>query len=199
MKHETVAQIQRAGTALHRAQQMLASEAGVQEIRVKELMSSDAFDLSSDDQFEHWKLLARMAQTVQSMEEQLKQIYLAAERMGGDRSFSLPGSLDLAPSLGHVVIDAEVRGPQPVTKPSEQSGKRPKKRPELSLRRPQGNAAKTLKFMQRHLNSKDFKRVTHAELSESVPLSLGSVGAAVSALLKLRLLEEGAKGHYKLA
>lgn len=199
MKHETVAQIQRAGTALHRAQQMLASEAGVQEIRVKELMSSDAFDLSSDDQFEHWKLLARMAQTVQSMEEQLKQIYLAAERMGGDRSFSLPGSLDLSPSLGHVVIDAEVRGPQPVTKPSEQSGKRPKKRPELSLRRPQGNAAKTLKFMQRHLNSKDFKRVTHAELSESVPLSLGSVGAAVSALLKLRLLEEGAKGHYKLA
>lgn len=199
MKHETVAQIQRTGTALHRAQQMLASEASVQEIRVKELMSSDAFDLSSDDHFEHWKLLARMAQSVQLMEEQLKQIYIAAERMGGDRTFSLPGSLDLSPALGHVVIDAEVRGPQPVTKQSEQSGKRPKKRPELSLRRPQGNAAKTLKFLQRHLNSKDYKRVTHAEISESVPLSLGSVGAAVSALLKLRLLEEGAKGHYKLA
>ena len=199
MKHETVAQIQRAGTALHRAQQMLASEAGVQEIRVKELMSSDAFDLSSDDLFEHWKLLARMAQSVQLMEEQLKQIYIAAERMGGDRTFSLPGSLDLSPALGHVVIDAGVRGLQHVTKPSEQSGKRPKKRPELSLRRPQGNAAKTLKFLQRHLNSKDYKRVTHAEVSESVPLSLGSVGAAVSALLKLRLLEEGAKGHYKLA
>lgn len=81
---KTIAAIQRASHALEEARAVLTQAAQLQATRVAEALSTDAFGLENDTQFEQWKSVARMSQSVQAMEEQLKLIYQAAGEIAFD-------------------------------------------------------------------------------------------------------------------
>jgi hypothetical protein len=95
---KTIAAIQRASHALEEARAVLTQAAQLQATRVAEALSTDAFGLENDTQFEQWKSVARMSQSVQAMEEQLKLIYQAAGEIAFDSGAS-PKALRLPQTL----------------------------------------------------------------------------------------------------
>lgn len=197
---ETLNSIQRAGSALLDAQQRLAEEVGQQARQVSEAMAADPFNIASDDQFESWKTMARMARSIGAMEEQLRSIYFAAVELHGGKRLAQPLALGLDPVSQEHVIDAE--GPAPTAsrrrKASKQSSDASAPGVVGLTSRLRGNAAAALSFLKTRLGTSGFERVTHAELASGATIALGSVGFALASLKSKGLLAEGERGHYRL-
>lgn len=194
MKSETIAGIQQAGAALHNASQLLIQEVEMQQARVREALAADAFNISTDVHFDDWKSLARMAQVVAAMEEQLKQIYFAAMGVGHGKPFGEKPLLSTVPAAAQDVVDVPARRVARTGRQrhiASQSGQDNA----VGLK---GNAGKILAFLKTKVSREGFTRVTHAELAAGVPLAVGSVGFAIGSLKSKGLLEEGDKGHYRL-
>ena len=208
---ETISAIQRAGQAVQDAHDALASEASEYSSLVMQAMTGDAFNVDNDAHFEQWKTVARIAQTLQGINEQLKQAYFAAGQIamgaGAPRAVSTR-RLSLAAPAQSTATDvvakrAKKTGPKKTPRkqgalPVETAPKKPTARSAVSASGLKGNAGRTLDFLMTKLNKEGFSRVTHAEIAEGAPIPTGSVGAAVSALAKLQKIEEGERGSYKL-
>lgn len=197
---ETLQSIQRAGSALRDAHHLLAQEVSQQARQVSEAMSSDPFNIASDEQFESWKTVARMARSIAAMEEQLKGVYFAAADLHGGRTLSQPLALGFETPSDRV-IDAEASKPSVprARKVSKAAG--PAKvadAPQKSARPLRGNAAAALAFFKTRLNHTEFQRVTHPEVVSGASIALGSVGFAIASLKSRGLLEEGGRGEYRL-
>jgi len=208
---EAVSAIQRAGQAIHEAQQSLATETSEHASRVAQAISSNAFGAENDAYFVHWKSVARMAQSMLAIEEQLKQMFFSAGEiaMNGNGSASRSRKpLQLAAS--HVIDAVDVtpqRAPRQLKKKrmvrARASAKAapgvPSRRSQVSNSGLKGNAGRVLDFLQTKIGKEAFGRVTHAEIASGAPVPTGSVGAAISALVSKGLLVEGNRGEYRLA
>jgi plasmid stability protein len=131
---KTIAAIQRASHALEEARIILTQAAQQQATRVAEALSTDAFGMENDTQFEQWKSVARMSQSVQAMEEQLKLIYQAAGEIAFDSGAStkvlrLPQTLlasrlvDVSDVVAGEASGAGVGGAKRGRKPGRKPGK----------------------------------------------------------------------------
>jgi hypothetical protein len=211
---EAVSAIQRAGQAIHEAQQSLATETSAHASRVAQALSSDAFGAENDAYFVHWKSVARMAQSMLAIEEQLKQMFFSAGEiaMNGNGSTSRSRKpLQLAAT--HVIDAVDVtpqRAPRQLKKKQKrvmrarasataQPGVLPSRRSQVSNSGLKGNAGRVLDFLQTKIGKDAFGRVTHAEIASGAPVPTGSVGAAISALVSKGMLVEGSRGEYRLA
>jgi len=206
----TITAIQRAGQAVQDAHDALASEASEYSSLVMQAMSGDAFNVENDARFEQWKTVARIAQALQDINEQLKQAYFAAGQIAmgaGASKTSVSRRLSLAAPAQSTATDVVAK---PARKPGRTKArkeatsieksmpKQPSARSEVSASGLKGNAGRALDFLMTKLNKEGFSRVTHAEIAEGAPIPPGSVGAAISALAKLQKIEEGDRGSYKL-
>jgi hypothetical protein len=131
---KTIAAIQRASQALEEARAVLTEAAQQQATRVAEALSTDAFGMDNDTQFEQWKAVARMSQSVQAMEEELKLIYQAAGEIAFDSGTSakalrrpqvlLPGRLvDVSDVVAGEASGSGVGGAKRGRKPGRKPGK----------------------------------------------------------------------------
>ncbi len=216
---QTIEAIQRAGQALDEARTALADASQDQASRVAQALAANAFGVENDAQFEHWKAIARMTQSVQAMEEQLKTIFHAA----GEIAFSTPAlpsnrrqreplQLGSRADVDMVPSDVSVK---PVSAPKKR-GRKPGKAKAVKLAKTgvkpveaatptsgvvalKGNAGRVFAFLQTQLNRRGFVRVTHAAIADGTPIPTGSVGAAIVALKGKGLLLEGERGSYRLA
>ena len=209
MNAKTIATIQAAGAALHDAHAALAEDGQRSAERVREALGHDAFSVSNDGLFEDWKLISRLAQSLEAMEAQLKDLYFTAIELAATcREVSHPMAaprlaLASAPApLGRATVDvvdvviaaprkAKRRGAGLATPVTAESTAAPTPR----LR---GNAVSTLAFLRGHLDRDRFTRMTHAALADGVPMPLGSVGATIASLKTKGLLVEGERGSYRL-
>lgn len=210
---EAVSAIQRAGQAIHEAQQSLATETSAHASRVAQALSSDAFGAENDAYFVHWKSVARMAQSMLAIEEQLKQMFFSAGEiaMNGNGSASKSRKpLQLAAT--HVIDAVDVtpqRAPRQLKKKRVMRARAtasakatpgvPSRRSQVSNSGLKGNAGRVLDFLQTKIGKDAFGRVTHAEIASGAPVPTGSVGAAISALVSKGMLVEGNRGEYRLA
>ncbi|HVR49003.1 MAG TPA: hypothetical protein VMS38_04650 [Pseudorhodoferax sp.] len=87
---DTIAALQRAGQALNAARSALQQASQQQSARVAQALGENPFGLENDAHFEHWKAIARMAQALQGMEEQLETIFHTAGEIAFQRP--LPGA-----------------------------------------------------------------------------------------------------------
>lgn len=191
---QTMAAIQHAGQALDAAHAALQAASQQQAARLAGALQANAFGLENDAHFEHWKTIARMAQAVHGMEEQLRSVFQAARDIAQGASGASPLSLPLARSqapaeLVEAVADATVRRRR---RPA--AGVAATRVPPLK-----GNAARVRAYLATVLNRRAFKRVTHGDIVAGCGIPLGSVGAALAALKQRGLLLEGERGSYRLA
>lgn len=210
---EAVSAIQRAGQAIHEAQQSLATETSAHASRVAQALSSDAFGAENDAYFVHWKSVARMAQSMLAIEEQLKQMFFSAGEIAMNGNGSAPKTrkpLQLA--AAHVIDAVDVtpqRAPRQLKKKRVMRARAtasaktaqgvPSRRSQVSNSGLKGNAGRVLDFLQTKIGKEAFGRVTHAEIASGAPVPTGSVGAAISALVSKGMLVEGSRGEYRLA
>ena len=209
----TIAAIQRAGQALDEARAALTEASQDQASRVAQALASNAFGVENDAHFEHWKAIARMAQSVQTMEQQLRTIFHAA----GDIAFSAPAlssnlhqreplhlsshaDVDLAPSDVRARLASKTQGGKTARALKAKTAKPASGTAVAAGGTPlvKGNAGRVLAFLQTRLNPRGFVRVTHAAIAEATPIPTGSVGAAIVALKGKGLLLEGERGSYRL-
>lgn len=193
MNQKTIDAIRSAGQAIREAQQLLAEEAKSGSEAVSRALLEDAFSVSADHRFEAWKAVARMAQTVSSMEEQLKKVYFSAVELAAGSSTTSRGVALLAhaPGASSDVVDVPVRRKPKAARVVHHTLDAPDSRLK-------GNAAVAMEYLRKHADRDGFTRVTHADFASGAGLPLGSVGAAVAKLKSSGLIEEGERGSYKL-
>lgn len=108
---DTIAALQRAGQALNAARSALQQASQQQSARVAQALGENPFGLENDAHFEHWKTIARMAQALQGMEEQLETMFHQAGEIAFQRTLSGPAtpaspSLRLAAGVALDAVDA---------------------------------------------------------------------------------------------
>lgn len=205
---QTMATIQQAGQALDAARAALQDASQQQSARVAEALGANPFGVENDAHFEHWKTIARMAQAVQAMEEQMKTIYQTAGEMAlaaPVTSASTRQPLRL-PRQDVVEVVEPVADVQTVRARRAPRAKAPAAAPVRAdigaatgaVPAPKGNAARVLQFLRTHLRRRGFTRVTHVEIVDATGIPLGSVGAALLGLKNRGLLVEGERGSYQL-
>ena len=199
---DTIAAIQHAGQALDTARAALQQASQQQSARVAEALGANPFGLENDAHFEHWKSIARMAQAVQAMEEQMKTVFQTASEIAFSRP--MPDSAARTrqplrlPSVGAIDIVEPVADAMPAR--GRRGGQaKPGRGAKAQPAAAKGNAARVLAYLSSSLNRRGFKRVTHGDIGAGAGIPMGSVGAALAKLQQRGLLREGARGCYQLA
>src|SRR5450830_1496137 len=80
----TLSAIQQAGAAAYAADTELKNAVQDYAARVNAAMSANPYGLGNDALFENWKVVARLSQTINGIEEELKKVYRVASELIAD-------------------------------------------------------------------------------------------------------------------
>ena len=220
----TIDAIQRAGAAVFEADAQLKALTQDYAQRVHAAVLANPYHLGNDSLFDHWKTVARMSQTLSSMEEELRKIYQLAGDIGGDQEPAAAVPVLAAPAQ---VLPVEVVEQLNVTdvrikKPRKTASQKPSRQragaeasavasahvstpARSSVRRSppamaaHGNAARLLAYFERVLDAGRFLPVNQTAASKATGIPLGSMSAAMRKLLNEQHLLAGPSGQFKLA
>lgn len=197
----TLEAMQRAGAAVFEADAQLKSLTHDYANRVHAAVLANPYHLGNDGLFENWKTVARMSQTLSSMEEELRKMYqLAAEMMQENASASIPVLAAPAPTQPIEwieplnVTDVHIKKSAAALKTKRRSAR--SRNPATAKLR--GNAARLLAYLDQHLNAQDFSTLNQTRASKETGIPLGSISAAMKILLKRQLIQAGLPGQFKI-
>lgn len=209
MNTRTIETIQRAGAALFEAQQLLAADLQKQNAKVVESLASRAFGIEPDHEFENWKALARIAQSLATMEEHLKKVYATAVglHVGTPVANVLSIGFQKQPHAAGEVIDMPV--PKLSRKPRSARA-RPASRPaaDLDVASPspgkkalalRGNAAQVFEYLVGAVDADGLIHATHANIHSATKVPLGSLNFSIATLKSKGRIEEVGRGLYRLS
>lgn len=205
----SLAAIQTAGAAVHQADASLKAVVQAYADQVRSAMSSNAFDLQTDSLFEEWKTVARLSQTMEQIETELRKVHQTAQQLGesglgsNKPSARLPApasqtSLSVvrsAPVIETIeATDIVAKKPKKMTSVS-----RPARPPEVSKKSELSpNTQKLWDQLRKVLNNKKFTDVKRTQVGVAAGLPTGSVTASFNKLLGNAYLKENASGALKL-
>ena len=201
--------IQTAGAAVHQADASLKSVAQAYADQVRLAMSSNPFDLQADSLFEEWKTVARLSQTLEQIERELRKVHQAAQQLGeGGLGSSKPRARLAAPTAQTTL--------QPISSPAvidaieatDVVAKKPKKLKAIAtqVKAPKAvikstlspNTQKLWNHLKTVLNAKNFSEIKRTQIGIAAGLPTGSVAASFNKLIENSYLEENALGALKL-
>ena len=205
----TLADIQTAGAAVHQADASLKSVVQAYADQVRLAMSSNPFDLQADSLFEEWKTVARLSQTLEQIENELRKVHQAAQQLGESGLGSSKPRGRLAPPTAQPTL--AIVNSSPVIESIEATdvvAKKPKK--VQAAQKPaqahkvtnksalSPNTQKLWTHLKPLLNAKKFTEIKRSQVGVAAGLPLGSVTASFNKLLDNAYLEENASGALKL-
>lgn len=202
---QTLSQLQAAGSAVNAVGLALQQELAAHSQALMEQMASQPFGPEADSAYQQMRQVARLVHEMNSLEQQLKAIYLdAAQKVHAEVPVlpALPsatrgrrvtkGSFASSPAL---VEDAKVV--------NKVSGKHKERKQAVSTdaaayvpKAP--NAERLLQALKKNLG-KHARTIGHAELAAISGLPRGSISAAVQKLTETKKLAIDSHGRYKLA
>lgn len=205
----TLADIQTAGAAVHQADASLKSVVQAYADQVRLAMSSNPFDLQADSLFEEWKTVARLSQTLEQIETELRKVHQAAQQLGESGLGSSKPRGRLAPTAPQPTLT--IVKSSPVIESIEATdvvAKKPKKvkaAPKPAQARKVAtksalspNTQKLWTHLKPLLNAKKYTEIKRSQVGVAAGLPLGSVTASFNKLLENAYLEENASGALKL-
>lgn len=201
LSSKTISAIQKAGAAVFTADAALKDAVNEYAALVNSAMASNPFHLSNDTLFRNWQTAARLSQTLASMEEELRKVHQAATEMGADDAvpavlaLAAPGLTDGRDTAVDVVIKHVRKVPAvkvSSTKERQSVGTSPK--PHIEG----GNPAKLLSHLQTVLGGDDFQAISQTAMAKVVGIPMGSMTAAIKALVGRGQLLTGPGGSLKL-
>lgn len=177
-----ISAIQRAGEAVYGAHAALVDASQAQAKRVTEAMASNPFGLENDALYYKWKTLARLAQELEAIEQQLRSIHETASSLGSDDLVVTDVPLLAAPDQ-----EKKPRGRRLVAS-----------RPEAGLF-PEGNDSRVLSHLVTILKPDSYSRVVLSRVAKAAGIPGGSIARSIKNLLDLQRITQGKKGWFKLA
>jgi hypothetical protein len=201
--------IQSAGAAVHQADASLKAVVQDYADQVRLAMSSNPFDLQADSLFEEWKTVARLSQTLEQIETELRKVHQAAQQLGegglgSNKSrarLAAPTPREALPVLASTTVietidatDVVAKKPKKAKAVMKPAGT-PKGTPKSTL---SPNTQKLWDHLKTVLNTKKFTDIKRTQVGVSAGLPTGSVAASFNKLLENNYLEENATGGLKL-
>jgi len=225
LSKSTLSAIQQAGQALHRATVVVSGAVREQAEHMVSTVASQPFEAEGEQAFANFKMLARLSQDLQSLEEKLRALYANASELASpemDVVNALPHTArSRAASSKDVAEDAVVkpastrtarksaksantRSASPAakasdkasSKASEKSVNKPGKKSKAPALTANDNAL--LKYLQTALNSSSWTRLTGAAIAQGSGLPLGSVGVSLKRIMATGAVKRGVRGSFKL-
>lgn len=206
----TLEAIQSAGAAVHRADTALKEVVLTYSDQVRSTMSSNPFDLQADSLFEEWKTVARLSQTLEQIEAELRKVHHAAQQLGEGGFVAEKASARLGtssdqstfPALTGVVPLAEAINATDVVakkpKKIEVAAHPAKARKSTSKAELSPNTRKLWEHLKTRLTAKKFTVIKRTQVGVDAGLPTGSVAASFSKLFEHGYVEENATGALKL-
>jgi len=217
LSKSTLSAIQQAGQALHRATVVVSGAVREQAEHMVSTVASQPFEAEGEQAFANFKMLARLSQDLQSLEEKLRALYANASELASpemDVVNALPHTArSRAASSKDVAEDAVVKpastrtartarkgtkpaAPSPATQANGKAGKQPGKKSKAPALTANDNAL--LKYLQSALNSSSWTHLTGAAIAQGSGLPLGSVGVSLKRIMATGAVKKGARGSFKL-
>lgn len=205
--HPTLAYVQQAGHAVSTAREQLHSQLQRQVEKLASVVTAQPFGPEADRAYAQLRAAARMAQELQSIEDQLVQVYKAAAQFEEEQDIqvlvALPGrgsKIESAPAEN--VVDAEEvqprrRTPKPHV-PHQSTGKAKGRKEKPHQNAKVSNEIRLLDGLRKHLNKRSWTSMTQSQMAKATGIPQGSVGAALNRVIKSGQLLVGERGKYRL-
>lgn len=177
---QVVGAIQRAGEAVYGAHAALTEASQAQAGRVTEAMTTNPFGLENDALYYRWKTLARLAQELEAMEQQLRSIHETASSFGADEIV-----------VSHVPLLA---APETVKPPR---GRQLVKQEAPRLKH-DGNDSKVMAYLATVLTPDTYGRIVLSRVAKAAGIPGGSIARSMKNLVDLQRIAAGKKGWFKL-
>ena len=183
--------LQKAGMAISEADAELKNAVNEYALRVNAAIASSPYNQEIDALFDHWKVMARLSQSMTGIEEELRKVSQSVSAL-------MTNDQPVLEQVIPVVTTADVTEPvaaRPIdTEPTDAVIKKHKK-----TLPPVGNAAKLLKSLENLLTTKSFTLISQTQVSHETGIPLGSMTAALKQLIQNGRITVGPTGGYKLA
>jgi len=214
----TLSAIQQAGSAAYAADTELKNAVKDYATRVNAAMSANPYGLGNDALFENWKVVARLSQTINGIEEELKKVYRVASELIADDQPSVREIPALAapkrPSAGQalgsqqdltttdVVVKRKKKTATSKTRKLKTKANSRPARPTGAATSPlelSGNAAKLLQHLKTLLDANKFTVINQTAVGHATGIPLGSMTAAIKKVIDSGAIIAGPTGSFQLA
>jgi hypothetical protein len=211
----TLSAIQRAGQALHQATVVVSGAVREQAEHMVSTVASQPFEAEGEQAFANFKMLARLSQDLQSLEEKLRALYATASELASPE-MDVVTALPHAPASSHsnakdAAEDAVVkparsrpaRPPRPVPVTRASKAAKPTAKTAKCGKAPSGmaltaNDSKLMDFLKTVLNRNSATRITGYTMSRGAGLPMGSVGISLKRILASGAVKKDDLGRLKL-
>ena len=197
--------IQQAGQSIHESRELLKAEVARHTEHLVSVMATQPLGPVADSSFGQLKLVARMHQEMQALEDQLRGIYQTATQLkGADVQVieALPHRRTNASATADRVEDAQVVTPAPRRKPGRKPTAEPAPAAAPTKRRGGRvgtNDDKVLAALRRLLKASKTATLSQAQIATEAGIPVGSIAASLHRLQEATKITQIARGRYKLA
>lgn len=186
----TLAAIQKVGAAAFSADAKLKAVARDYAERVSAAITENPDQKGNDTLIENWKIVARLSQTLEGIEEELKKVYELASQLTSDdqaRAHDLP-----------VVLAKPMKKKVTLPKVKVKAGKRKTIAGATKAVEPSSNPAKLLRHLEHLINANEFTAISQTAVARETGIPLGSMTAAIKKLVETGRLVTGPNSSLKL-
>lgn len=206
----TLAAIQKVGAAAFSADTKLKAAARDYAERVSAAITENPDKKGNDSLIENWKIVARLSQTLEGIEEELKKVYQVASQLVADDQPSqrdVPVPAAPARSTGKSGDDTpaplRVKAKKKAVLPKVKVGKVKASKSKVGdgAARPLANGSNPAKLLARLeglLNANEFTGISQTLVAKETGIPLGSMTAAIKKLVETGWLVIGPNGSLKL-
>lgn len=201
----TLAAIQKVGAAAFSADTKLKAAARDYAERVSVAITEDPDKQGNDSLIENWKIVARLSQTLEGIEEELKKVYQVASQLVADDQ---PSQRELpvlaAPTRSKSKSSDDTPAPLRVKAKKKAvlvKVKTSKSKVGDGAAKPLANGsnpAKLLKHLEGVLNAGEFTGISQTIVAKETGIPLGSMTAAIKKLVETGWIVTGPNGSLKL-
>ncbi len=191
----TLSAIQQAGTGLHRATEVVSAAVRDQAEHMVATVARQPFQAEGEQAFANFKTLARLAQELQAMEDQLRDLHAAATELSRTDLHvlvALPRPRGGAASANEAAEDVLVKPAAGRRSPAK--AKKPAKPVTLTA-----NDSKVLDYLKTVLKVGEWSLLTGATVSAGAAMPLGSVGVSLKKVVDSGAVHKKGRGSYQLA
>ena len=199
----TLSAIQQAGQGLHKATVVVSAAVREQAEHMVSTVASQPFQAEGEQAFANFKLLARLSQDLQSLEEQLRALYTTAAELASPeidvvvtalprqsaRARSAVATGDMAEDA--VIKSAAVRRPPFKAKPQAKAPAKP-----ITLT---ANDQRVLDYLKTVLKTDAWTKLTGASVAKGADMPLGSVGISLKKVALAGAVKKMGASSYQLA
>lgn len=201
----TLSAIQQAGQSLHRATVVVSTAVREQAEHVVATVASQPFQAEGEQAFANFRMLARLSQDLQSLEEQLRNLYATASELASpemDVVVALPhpsARLRVSASAQNDTAEDAIVKPATVRRAKAKSQKATKT---VRVAKPvtlTANDSKVLQYLKSVLKADEWTDLTGAAIAKGAEMPLGSVGISLKKVVAFGVVKKKGRGSYQLA